>query len=101
MKKRINGIVITLLSINLLLLGYFFLVEYKPEAAQCLNDPLVYGYNQLQEANDYPLVCGCSLQSPNPSPRLVFDSEGRKMQITSTQTIGPGSNWSPNVTLGK
>jgi hypothetical protein len=64
-----------------LLIGNAFLVSFivretRTEGGQCIQEPLVYGYNKLQEVNKDKLSCSCELLSTLSSPKMVFDSEG-------------------------
>lgn len=78
MSIRSNYIVIILLVLNLVAISYLYFYEFKQPLAQCLNDPLVYGYNELQSQNNDKLFCSCRLDSQYPSPILWFDEKGRR-----------------------
>lgn len=78
--KTSEWLVIILLVINVGLLSFFYFHDYRNPLTQCLNDPLVYGYKQLQEVNEYPLTCSCKIASPTPLPQLIFDSSGRRFE---------------------
>lgn len=80
MKSSTNNFIFTLLLGNLLILLYFVFFSYNPTANQCLNDPLVYGYNELQNQNNGQLICQCNLASNSPTPTLYFDSNGRRFE---------------------
>lgn len=75
-----SNFIITLLSVNILILLYFIFFSYNPSANECLNDPLVYGYKQLDSVNVDKLSCQCNLMSQYPSPTLYFDKDGRRFE---------------------
>jgi len=71
--KPVEAILFTLFLTNIFLIGYFFIFEYQKPSVECLNNPLIYGANKLQESNKYPVECSCKVISPNPAPTLVFN----------------------------
>lgn len=81
-----NTIIIILLIFNVFLMGYLYFFNFKEPLAQCLNDPLVYGYKELQSQNNDKLFCSCKLDSKYPSPVMFFDADGRRME----QPLGVG-----------
>ncbi len=77
--KKVDVVILTALIFNLVILGYFFIFEFKKPATECLSDPLVFGVKELQKVNQYPLQCSCNLLSPNPSTTLWFDAYSRNL----------------------
>lgn len=101
MKSSTNNFIISLLGMNILILLYFVFFSYNPTANMCLNDPLVYGYNQLQSQNNDKLYCQCTLDSDYPSPVLYFDSEGRRFEKPIVQEEDNSPYFSINLSLSK
>lgn len=94
--RKVDVILLTLLICNILLVGYFFVFNYKTPATMCLNNPLQYGYAKIQEANKYPLQCSCTLLADAPSPILRFNSTSTWMD----KSLLPKSEaWQFNSTL--
>ena len=76
--SKTNLIIIFLLTLNVFLIAYIYYFDFKQPLAECLNDPLVYGYKELQNQNNDELFCSCRLDSKNPSPILNFNENGRR-----------------------
>lgn len=94
-KVILNLIVMFLLVVNIGILSYFYFNVFKLEGSQCLNDPLVYGYNQLKQINQEELYCSCNLLSVGSSPSLIFDSSGRRFSsIIGSESSPEYPDWS-------
>lgn len=56
------------------ILFYILIFKINSDGSQCTLNPLVYGFDKLQEVNKYPLMCSCNLLSSFPSQTLHFNS---------------------------
>lgn len=76
MKMQISkkDIVILILFSLFMILGVTFLVFINSEGAQCIANPLPYGYNQIKPS---PLECSCSLVE---GKTLIFDNDSSEIK---------------------
>jgi len=56
----------------------------KTDGGQCLENPLVYGSEQLKMRNNAEFNCVCTVDKPN-SPLIIFNSEGMVVEFQSKE----------------
>lgn len=74
---RTTKVVISILLINLILIGIIF-YQLKGKKDECINNPLIYGAKLLSKANDGEFSCNCYIIKGGgySSPKIYFDSQG-------------------------
>lgn len=95
--KKIDSLMLVILFLILITLG-FIAIRMQEDGALCLKDPLNYGYNRLQEANNKEISCSCTLSGIN-GASLSFNGTSSKITNTFTPNSEPVGYQELNLTL--
>lgn len=86
MMKKIEVLFFLIMFLTIGMLGYAIHLM-RNEGVACLQDPLVYGVQQIQKHTSDPLSCSCSF-TMGQSQTLIITAQGK--QILSPELP---SNW--------
>jgi len=94
--KRKTLIDIGILLFILIVVGGLIAIVLT-QGSKCMQSPLVYGVKKMQESNDVPFTCTCSLQAPI-SPVITVTAEGLEIEYVPEFQAGQLEIWQ-NVSI--
>jgi len=94
MKNEIYNILIIFALVGILTALVIIILGIKTDGSQCLQNPLIYGVEELSYANDAPVQCQCTLLK-SPPIHFSFDETG----FIDPEPIIIGNITVPNISL--